>query len=49
MDYTRKKWKRKRAHILRMDQYLDRIELRYGRRVQATIVHHIYPAAEYPE
>lgn len=49
MDYTRKKWKRKRAHILRMDQYLDCIELRYGRRVQATIVHHIYPAAEYPE
>lgn len=49
MDYHSKKWKRKRAHILRMDQYLDRVELRYGRRKQATIVHHIYPADAYPE
>ena len=28
---------------------MDRIELRYGRQIQATIVHHIYPADEYPE
>lgn len=49
MDYTCTKWKRKRMHILRIDGYIDRIEKRYGRTVEAVVVHHIYPADEYPE
>ena len=32
-----------------MDGYKDVIEARYGRTKEATIVHHIYPAKEYPE
>lgn len=49
MDYGGSKWKKKREHILRLDGYKDRIELLYGRTVEAQIVHHIYPAEEYPQ
>ena len=48
-DYYGGKWKQKRKHILRLDGYVDRIEKRYGRTVEAAVVHHIYPADEYPE
>lgn len=48
-DYYSSKWKKKRKKILRIDGYVDRIEKRYGRIVDATVVHHIYPADEYPE
>ena len=48
-DYGSSKWKRKRLHILRLDGYKDRIAARYGRTVEATIIHHIYPADTYPE
>lgn len=49
MDYGSQKWKNKRKHILRLDGYKDRIEARYGRTIEATIVHHIYPANRFPE
>lgn len=48
-NYYGKKWKRKREHILKLDGYVDRIEKRYGRKIEAKVVHHIYPAEEYPE
>lgn len=48
-DYNTKRWKRKRAYILRRDGYIDQVQKRYGRRVEADTVHHIYPAEEYPE
>lgn len=47
--YGRNRWKRKREHILRLDGYKDVIAARYGRTQEATTVHHIYPAEEYPE
>lgn len=49
MDYGSGKWKKKREHILKLDGYKDRIELLYGRTIEAQIVHHIYPAKEYPQ
>ena len=49
MNYQSEKWKRKRRKILRMDGYIDRVAARYGRTQEATVVHHIYPADEYPE
>ena len=49
MNYQSEKWKRKRRKILRMDGYVDRVAARYGRTLEATVVHHIYPAEEYPE
>lgn len=48
-NYYGSKWKNKRKRILRMDGYVDQIEKRYGRTKEATVVHHIYPADEYPE
>ena len=47
--YGSQKWKNKRAHILRRDGYVDQYAKRWGRTVEAVIVHHIYPAAMYPE
>ena len=48
-NYGSIKWKNKRKHILRLDGYKCRIDRRYGKATEATIVHHIYPAEEYPE
>lgn len=48
-DYYGGKWKKKRKHILRLDGYVCQIAKRYGRTEEATVVHHIYPADEYPE
>lgn len=47
--YSTKKWKDKRAHILRRDSYQDQLEKRAGRMVPATMVHHILPREQYPE
>ncbi len=49
MDYGSSKWKKKRLKILRLDGYRDVIAAQYGRAEEATTVHHIYPADEYPE
>lgn len=49
MKYDSKRWKDKRAHILKLDGYLCQVSKWYGLRKDATIVHHIYPADEYPE
>ena len=48
-DYGSGKWKRKSRHILRLDGYKCRVAAMYGRTEEAKIVHHIYPADEYPE
>lgn len=48
-NYYGQKWKKKRKRILRLDGYVDQIEKRYGRAREAVVVHHIYPADEYPE
>ena len=47
--YLNRKWKKKREHILLRDKYLCQYCLRYGRRRDATTVHHIKHANEYPE
>lgn len=47
--YTTARWRRLRSAVLRRDKYLCREALRYGRRVEATFVHHVWPAEDYPE
>ena len=42
-------WRKKRAEILRRDKYQCKVSLRYGKHLEATTVHHIYPLEEYPE
>ncbi len=47
--YHSRKWKRKKEAILRRDGYQCQISRRYGHRVEADTVHHIYPLEDYPE
>src|SRR5690606_3322743 len=49
MIYKSNKWIKKRAKILRRDEYLCQESKRYGKSVQADTVHHIYPVELYPE
>lgn len=49
MDYQGGRWKKKRLHILRLDGYKCQIDRAYGRTTEASVVHHIYPADDYPE
>lgn len=48
-DYNCKRWKTKRDSILRRDGYIDQVQKRFGRIIEADTVHHIYPAEDYPE
>ena len=49
MNYHGSKWDRKRAKILRRDGYQCQLSKRYGKMVEATVVHHIFPAEDFPE
>lgn len=44
-----KKWEDLRAFILRRDKFLDQVALRYGKRIDANTVHHIFPREFFPE
>lgn len=46
MDYKSKRWERKRAAILRRDEYLCQECKRYGKSTPAQTVHHINPVEE---
>lgn len=50
-DYSRKnkRWRRLRAAALRRDGYRCREAARYGRAEPAQVVHHVWPAEDYPE
>lgn len=47
--YETPKWRKKRLYILKRDKYLCMHFKRYGKRTDATTVHHIYPYLDYPE
>ena len=49
MDYNSKRWQRLRAKILKRDNYMCQYSKRYGRRIPATMVHHIFPVELFPE
>lgn len=48
-DHNSKKWRRRSKEILRRDKYICQYYKRYGKNVEAEIVHHIFPADEYPQ
>lgn len=48
-DYKSERWKRKRKRILKRDNYICQWCKRYGKTVEASTVHHIKRADEYPE
>ena len=43
------KWEKTRASILRRDCYIDQVAKRYGKRIEAQQVHHIFPREYFPE
>ena len=47
--YMSRRWLKTRERILRRDGYLDRVAMRYGKREQAELVHHIFPREEFPQ
>lgn len=47
--YQSSKWKHLRSVILRRDGYMCQISRRYGKRIPADTVHHVFPREEYPE
>lgn len=47
--YRTRRWAKLRESTLRRDGYLCREAARYGKRVEATTVHHAWPVEEYPE
>lgn len=47
--YHAGRWRRLRDKILRRDKYRCQYSLRYGKSVDAVIVHHIWPVEDYPE
>ena len=49
MNYKIKRWQELRLKILKRDKYMCQHSKRYGKRVDATIVHHIFPADLYPQ
>lgn len=48
-DYNSPRWVRLRASVLRAAGYRCQYARRYGRREEATHVHHIWPAEDFPE
>ena len=44
-----KRWKNFRISIMVRDKFLCQESLRYGKKVPAVMVHHIFPVSEYPE
>lgn len=49
MNYKTKRWAATRQRVLVRDRYQCRECSRYGLAVQASVVHHAYPAEDYPE
>ena len=51
VDYTRKnkRWRHLREQALRRDGYRCQEAKRFGKRVDAQVVHHIWPAEDFPE
>ena len=48
-DYRDKRWTRLRERVLREDGYRCQYARRFGKRVQANTVHHIWPAEDFPQ
>ena len=49
MDYKSRRWSRLRRSILDKDKCRCRQCQRYGLAVDATVVHHAYPAEDFPQ
>ena len=48
-NYKEKRWLKLRESALRRDKYMDAYLKRYGKHKAAEVVHHIFPAEDFPE
>lgn len=48
-NYFSPRWKAVATKAMRRDGFMCQLSKRYGKKVSAEVVHHIYPADEYPE
>lgn len=48
-DLSISRWTHLRAYILKRDKYLDQVALRYGKRIEANTVHHVFPRELFPQ
>lgn len=48
MDYKSSRWQRLREAALARDGWLCQECRRYGKRTEASVVHHVWPAEEFP-
>lgn len=49
IDHAGARWRRLRATVLRRDGYRCRECARYGKRVDATTAHHVWPEETHPD
>lgn len=49
VDYKSRHWRDTRNRILRRDKHQCQSCRRYGRAVNASIVHHVFPVSDYPD
>lgn len=47
--YRSRRWEKLRAAVLRRDGYMCQESKRFGKRAEATTVHHVFPRDEFPE
>ena len=47
--YKSSRWRRLRESVMRRDGYMCQESRRYGKRAEATTVHHVFPRDAYPE
>ena len=48
-DLAVSRWTKLREYVLRRDRYLDQVALRYGKRIEANTVHHVFPRELFPQ
>ena len=48
-DYKSKRWRKLAGRAMRRDGYQCQLSKRYGKQVEAELVHHIYPVEQYPQ
>ena len=47
--YNSEKWRKKSKRILSLNNYVDQVQRRYGKYIQADLIHHALPLEDFPQ
>ena len=47
--YNSKRWRQKAQRVLSLNNYMDKVSARYGKYIQADMVHHALPIEDFPQ